>query len=226
MGGAEGGAGLASGLVGGEELLDCNGSAAVNTGFGHHPTKSDLHDGVNHGVGRPLTFKGAKLEVTYSGSRTQNLQNSKLYNEVEFGFRDQRRFLNGGNPAYCDEQFPNPFRGLAPLEGTTWYESANLSRAQLLRPYPQYGAKTELMRNEGGSWYNSVQTSLTIRNNWTNLLANYTFANKVERNGFLDPLRDVMQQGLASFDKPHRLVISLVKPIPLGEERVDGGLGC
>lgn len=105
---------------------------------------------------------------------------------------------------------------MAPLEGTTWYESANLSRAQLLRPYPQYGALTELMRNEGGSWYNSVQTSLTIRNKWTNLLANYTFSKNVERNGFLDPLRDVMQQGLASFDKPHRLVISAVTPIPLG----------
>ena len=30
MGGAEGGAGLATGLVSGEKLLNCNGSAAVN----------------------------------------------------------------------------------------------------------------------------------------------------------------------------------------------------
>ncbi|MCX6607600.1 MAG: carboxypeptidase regulatory-like domain-containing protein [Acidobacteria bacterium] len=175
------------------------------------PAVNSFSIGLQH-----LLFKGAKLEVTYSGSRAQNLQNSKLYNEAEFGFRDQCSFLNGGNPAFCDQQLPNPFRGLAPLEGTTWYESANLSRAQLLRPYPQYAALTELMRNEGGSWYNSVQTSLTIRNKWTNLLANYTFSKNVERNGFLDPLRDVMQQGLASFDKPHRLVISAVTPIPLG----------
>ena len=61
-----------------------------------------------------------------------------------------------------------------------------------------------------------MQTSLTIRNKWTNLLANYTFSKNVERNGLLDPLRDVMQQGLASFDKPQRLVISAVTPIPLG----------
>jgi len=56
MGGAEGGAGLAAGLVGGEELLDFNGSAAGNVGFGHHPTKSDLNDRVNHGVSRSLTL--------------------------------------------------------------------------------------------------------------------------------------------------------------------------
>ena len=186
------------------------GVSFVNAKF-RIPAVNSFSIGLQH-----LLFKGAKLEVTYSGSRAQNLQNSKLYNEAEFGFRDQCSFLNGGNPAFCDQQLPNPFRGLAPLEGTTWYESANLSRAQLLRPYPQYGALTELMRNEGGSWYNSVQTSLTIRNKWTNLLANYTFSKNVERNGFLDPLRDVMQQGLASFDKPHRLVISAVTPIPLG----------
>ena len=55
MGGAEGGAGFAAGLVSGEELLDFNGSAAVNTVFGHHPNKSDLQGRVNHGVGRSLT---------------------------------------------------------------------------------------------------------------------------------------------------------------------------
>ena len=55
MGGAEVSAGLAAGLVSGQELLDFKGSAAVNRGFGHHPTKSDLRDGVNHGVGRSLT---------------------------------------------------------------------------------------------------------------------------------------------------------------------------
>ncbi len=52
VGGAEGGAGLAAGLVGGEELLDLGGGAAVNAGFGHHPTKSDLNCNGNHGVGR------------------------------------------------------------------------------------------------------------------------------------------------------------------------------
>ena len=56
MGGAESGAGLAAGLVGGEELLDLDGGAAVDVGFGHHPTKSNLEDFVNHGVGHTPTL--------------------------------------------------------------------------------------------------------------------------------------------------------------------------
>ncbi len=55
MGGAESGAGLAAGLVGGEKLLDLDGGAVVDVGFGHHPTRSNLSDFVNHGVGRTLT---------------------------------------------------------------------------------------------------------------------------------------------------------------------------
>ena len=56
MGGAEGGAGLAAGLVGGDELLGFKGSAAGKRGFGHHPTKSDLNYRLNHGVSRSLTL--------------------------------------------------------------------------------------------------------------------------------------------------------------------------
>ncbi len=52
MGGAEGGAGSAAGLVGGKELLNLDGGAAGKVGLGHHPTKSDLRDDVNHGVSR------------------------------------------------------------------------------------------------------------------------------------------------------------------------------
>ncbi len=55
MRGAEFGAGLATGLEGGEELLNLVGGAAVNPGFGHEPTKSNLRGGVKPGVRRPLT---------------------------------------------------------------------------------------------------------------------------------------------------------------------------
>ena len=57
VGGAEGGAGLAAGLVGGEELLDLDGGAAESAGFGHEPTTSNLRGGVKPGVGRSLTLE-------------------------------------------------------------------------------------------------------------------------------------------------------------------------
>ena len=60
MGGAKGGAGLAAGLVGSEELPDLNGSAAVNAGLGQQTKKSDLQDDVNHGVVRIPLINGRR----------------------------------------------------------------------------------------------------------------------------------------------------------------------
>jgi len=34
----------------------------------------------------------------------------------------------------------------------------------------------------------------------------------MERNGYLDAMRDVMRQGLYSWDKPHRLVVRAIRP--------------
>jgi len=78
MGGAEGGSGLATGLVSGEELLDFNGSAAVNTVFGHHPNKSDLQGRVNHGVGRSLTI-GAVMLLQSGPPITVATQQNKMF---------------------------------------------------------------------------------------------------------------------------------------------------
>jgi len=44
MSGAEGGAGLAAGLLSGEGRLDLKVSAAMKARFGNHPTKSDLRE--------------------------------------------------------------------------------------------------------------------------------------------------------------------------------------
>ena len=82
MGGAEGGAGLAAGLVGGEELLDLDSSAAVKVGFGHHPTKSDLRDDVNHGGGRSLTFIRRQFvggPVTRDGDAKREVRDAGWY---------------------------------------------------------------------------------------------------------------------------------------------------
>jgi hypothetical protein len=172
-----------------------------------------LVEQFSFGVQR-LVFRQARLEVTYSGSRGKNLQNTKVYNEDAVEVRDRCNFMLGGNPSYCDQSLPNPFRGLPALEGTSWYDSVTLSRGQLQRPYPQFGALTELMRNDGANFYNSLQSSFSVRTKRTNLLANYTLAKNIDRNSFLDPLRGVLNSSLAAFDRTHRFVVSAVTPLP------------
>jgi hypothetical protein len=76
------------------------------------------------------------------------------------------------------------------------------------------------MRNDGLSWYNSAQVSFNSRmKGGLNLNANYTFSKSMERNGFLDPHYDVMQQGLTANDRPHKFVYSMIYQLPVGRGR-------
>ncbi|MBI4874560.1 MAG: TonB-dependent receptor [Acidobacteria bacterium] len=174
-------------------------------------------DQFSVGIQRAVTSR-AKFEVTYSASRGNDLQNSKGFNEVDdASFRDQCNFMLGGNPSYCDAGQANPFRGLAPFQGTTYYTNTNIARSNLLRPFPQFAAFTELMRNDGKSWYNSLQSLFTARTrNGINLNVNYTFSKNISRNGYLDAQRGVMQQGISALDKPHRFTASMISQLPFG----------
>jgi hypothetical protein len=160
----------------------------------------------------------AKFEIAYAGSRGHDLQTTENFNEVgDASFRDRCNFALGGNPSYCDQGLPNPFKGLAPFFGTNFYTSNTESRAQLLRPFPQFGAFTEYMLNTAASWYNSLQTVFTARTrNGVNLNVNYTFSKNMGRNGYLDVPNNIMQQGLYQWDKPHRFVASAIWQLPIG----------
>jgi hypothetical protein len=75
------------------------------------------------------------------------------------------------------------------------------------------------MRNDGRTWYNSLQASFNVRTKFTTLNANYTWSKNIEENGWLDPLRGVKQRGLTAFDRPHRFVVSAVSQLPFGRGR-------
>jgi len=174
-------------------------------------------DQFSFGIQHAVTAR-AKFEITYSGSRGTDLQTNKVFNEVEdASFRDQCNFMLGGNVTFCDQALPNPFRNVAPFNGTNFYTANTEPRSQLLRPFPQFAAFTEYMRNDGRSWYNSLQSLFTWRTRkGMNLNVNYTFSKNMVRSGFLDAPRGVQQQGLAAFDKPHRFTASMITQLPFG----------
>lgn len=167
------------------------------------------------GVQRALTNR-AKFEVTYAGSRGADLQSSKAFNDDDTSIRDKCNYMTGGNPNYCSAGLPNPFLGLTPFQDTSYYTNKTISRGNLFRPYPEFGGLTELMRNDGVSWYNSLQTIFSIRNRWTNLTSNYTFSKTIDQNGFLDPIKNIIQRSLSAYDHTHRFVLSGVTQLPLG----------
>jgi hypothetical protein len=167
------------------------------------------------GIQRSLTTRSV-IDVSYSGSRGIDLQDSRTLNDYSASFRDGCNFFAGGNPSSCDKTFGNPFANIPAFTGTSNYSATSLSRATLSVPYPQFGQITELMRNDGRNWYNSIQSSYSIRNRWTTFRANYTYSKNTERSGFLDPQSFVMQQGPAGYDVPHHFSLSAVTQLPGG----------
>ncbi|MGH8246853.1 MAG: TonB-dependent receptor domain-containing protein, partial [Gammaproteobacteria bacterium] len=109
------------------------------------------------GFQRQLTNNGT-VELAYVGSRTVGANSERDFNIPSLDFRKRCNLLEGGSPVFCNEQIPNPFRGIAGFSPTTHFTAATLSRNQLARPFPQFnGPLLERGRNDSNIWYNSLQ---------------------------------------------------------------------
>jgi hypothetical protein len=160
----------------------------------------------------------SKLEVSYVGNRTNNLQTTRPFNEPDLALRKKCNPLEGGNPAFCNEQFKNPFQGLEPFRGTNRFTAATLSRFDLSRPYPQFGGITEQARNDGSINYDSLQVMFEKRaRGGLNLVSTYTLSKQFEKWGWNDVQQGIMQRGLYFADRPHRFTAGMVYQLPFGE---------
>ncbi len=163
-------------------------------------------------------LQGIMIEAAYVGSRTQNMQTSRAVNDIDLALRQKCNQMEGGVPGYCDQLVSNPFYGLEAFSGTSYYASPTVARSTLSRPYPEYSSLTELTRNDGATWYNSLQVTLeTRRRAGVNLLSTYTLSKNVYRSGFNDVQNGIMQQGLVQYDRTHRFTLAAVYQFPFGE---------
>jgi hypothetical protein len=183
----------------------------VNTDF-----KTPHVDQFSFGFQYELPWR-SRIEASYAGSRTRNLQTSRSVNTYDADFRRSCNLAEGGNPLYCDAQLPNPYRGLEPFRGTSLYTANTLTRATLAQRFPHFGTMNELMRNDGRIWYNSLQLSYETRmQHGLSLLASYTLSKMMEENGFDDLQRGIMQRSLYVWDRPHRLSVASIYELPFG----------
>jgi hypothetical protein len=164
-------------------------------------------------------FGNTKVEASYVGSRSNNLQSSAGINTYDLAFRKQCNLMEGGNPLFCDQLLPNPFAGLSPFLGTSLYSNATISRATLANPYPAFGGLTEQMRNDGKVWYNSLQVTYEVRlRGDLNVLANYTLSKSIDQDGnFNDFQNRVLQRSVSQYDRPHNITVASVYSLPFGK---------
>jgi hypothetical protein len=166
------------------------------------------------------TTKSSTLEVSYVGNRTYDLQSGgNDFNLLFPDFEKQCNLYRGGNPNFCLQTVPNPFRNNPLFLGQNLYTSATISRANLARQFPQFdGGLTRTGRSNAWLRYNSLQINYNMR--WRgglSVVANYTLSKQVEASNIVDNYTDYLQQGLYFLDRPHVLKGTVIWELPFGE---------
>jgi carboxypeptidase family protein/TonB-dependent receptor-like protein len=155
----------------------------------------------------PWQFVG---EATYVGSRGTRLPVIRELNATPAQYLSTSATRDQGTIDHLSATFPNPFFGTNPIFGS------RISRADLLRPYPQFESIT-VSEPLGSSWYHALQTRAERRmaNGFTFQLG-YTFSKLMEATQFLNPTDPMPYKSIGALDRTHRLTMSGIWEIPVG----------
>jgi hypothetical protein len=168
--------------------------------------------GLQHAL--PAQFMAEASYVASRGTRlgiTRQINNTPAEYLSTSGVRDQRTI------DFLSQTFPNPFRGTDPIY------TANISRANLLRPYPQFG-DVSFTDHSGYSWYHSLQTRLEKRfSRGYTFQISYTWSKTMEAVEFLNRTDPLPYESISPMDRPHRFVASGIWELPYGRGRRFGG---
>lgn len=158
------------------------------------------------------------FEVSYVGNRGTRLSINRPINETPNEYLSKSPVRDQATINYLGQNFKNPFQGLNPIYG------ANITRANILRPYPQFGGITLVGDASGYSWYHSLQSRFERRfaNGWT-VQGSYTFSKSMEATEFLNGADPLPSEVISSLDRPHRFTASGIWEIPFGRGRRFGG---
>jgi hypothetical protein len=154
------------------------------------------------------------LEVGYVGTRgydlSRNGEGGLSLNQLDPQYMSLGSALN--------QQVPNPFYGIVNNGVLT---QPTVSRAQLLRPYPQFTDVIPLYSSGAKSRYHALQ--MTGRKRMSRGLmfeGSYTFANTREIGMTHQNSYDIEASwALASYDIRHRFVVSYLYELPFGRNR-------
>jgi hypothetical protein len=156
------------------------------------------------------------IEGTYVGSRSENLPVTRDLNAVPGRYFSTSPVRDDVTNNFLSQQVPNPFAGLLP--GTN-INGSNVSRSQLLRPYPQFTGISASETN-GVADYTSFQSRIERRmaNGFT-VQAAYTWSKTMTETGYLNAFDTELERVIGPFDRTHVFVASGLVEVPVGRDR-------
>ncbi len=159
---------------------------------------------------------GFLLDASYVGNRSTHLTVTRNINSTPGKYLSTSPVRDQKTIDFLTQSFPNPFNGLNTVYGTS------ISRADLLRPYPQFG-DINFTDSTGYSWYHSLQvrTEKRFAKGYT-LQAGYTFSKYMQATEFLNASDASPYRSISDLDRPHIFTASGVYELPFGSGRKFG----
>jgi hypothetical protein len=156
---------------------------------------------------------GFVLESSYVGNRGTRLPVNRNINATPAQYLSTSPTRDQATISFLGAAFPNPFFGTNPQYTGT------ITRANLLRPYPQFGDIT-YSDPVGYSWYHSLQSQLEKRfaKGYT-LQISHTWSKAMDATQFLNPQDAMPYESLADIDRTHRVTGSGIWELPFGRGR-------
>jgi Carboxypeptidase regulatory-like domain/TonB dependent receptor len=167
------------------------------------------------GVQRELPL-GFLAEISYTGNRGTRIPVTRNYNNTPARYLSTKTMRDQETISFLTQSFRNPFAGLDPIFG------ANISRANLLRPYPHFG-DIQVEESIGYSWYHSMQSRIEKRfsKGYTFLLG-WSWSKLMEAVEFLNPTDPMPYESIGAFDRTHRITVSGIWELPIGRGKKFG----
>jgi len=167
-------------------------------------------------VQRQLT-SSSLIEVSYVGNRGTRMQVTRDLNPTPAQYLSTSPFRDQATIDRLGEQVANPFYPLLPK---TNLSSSTVSRAQLLKPYPQFSGISSA-QNVGYTWYHSLQVRTEKRfSSGLNASLSYTWSKTMEALGYLNPTDTKLEEVISSQDRTHRLAITAMYELPFGRGKL------
>jgi hypothetical protein len=158
------------------------------------------------------------IHVGYAGNHGLKLQQSRE-GGIDFDQLPTSALLLGSK---LNDLVPNPFYGVI-TSGTL--AAPQVSRGQLLKPYPQFTSVLPLFQPGGQTKYDALQVKYDKRfGTGLQIKASYVFSKTYDTNTtHQDSYNPSADYAVASQHTPHRIVAGYIYQLPVGRGRTFGG---
>lgn len=163
---------------------------------------------VQRQIGESIIF-----ELGYVGSKGIQLRTERDLNAIPEQYFSRSSERDQAAINFLSTNVTNPFYPLLPR---TTLSGANVSRGQLLKPFPQFNRIT-MQDNNGYSWYHSMQTRVEKRmSQGVSVNLSWTWSKFMEASGYLNQFDRFPERVISDQDRTHRVVISGIWELPYG----------